>query len=168
MEEVEIITLKPSQWKQYKDLRLEALKEEPQAFSSTYDENVIHPDKFWMDRLQDSQNGKQWLLFAKKGEELVGMVGGIMGDEKDTVLVIAMYVCKEQRGQGISKRLMDSLASEIQKNKTIKKLSLRVSTGQPVALNLYKSLGFEEFKKEKIVLGDGEQRLICYLEKPIN
>jgi ribosomal protein S18 acetylase RimI-like enzyme len=165
MEEIEIITLSHEGWKQYRDLRLRALKEEPQAYSSTYEENVKHPDEFWMERLKDSEDGKQWLLFAKRGEELVGMAGGIFLDEKDTVYVIAMYVAKEERGQGISKKLMEGLIEKVKENKLIRKLSLRVSTNQPEAQNLYKSFGFKEFKQEKIVLGDGEERIICYMEK---
>src|SRR5437762_515843 len=104
MEDVQTVSLRLSEWRKYKDLRLRALKEEPQAFSSTYEENIKHPDEFWMERLKDSEGGKQWLVFAKNGEKLVGMVGGIFLDEKDTVYVIAMYVAKEERGKGISKK----------------------------------------------------------------
>jgi GNAT superfamily N-acetyltransferase len=168
MEDIKITSLQPSEWKKYKDLRLRALKEDPQAFSSTYEDNLKLEDKVWKQLLEKSLKGEsQWYLFAKKDEQLIGMVGAFTEEEKDTAIVIAMYVVKEQRGKGISKQLMNGIISQVQKNKTIKKISLRVSTGQPVALNLYKGLGFKEFKKEKIILGDGEERVICYLEKAL-
>jgi hypothetical protein len=46
MNNIEIITLKPEEWKQYRDLRLRALKEEPQAFGSTYEDISKHPDEY--------------------------------------------------------------------------------------------------------------------------
>lgn len=169
MEKVEITTLQPDDWRQYRDLRLRALKDEPQAYASTYEENAKRPNEFWIERLQDAlKEESQWLLFAKQNKDLVGMVGAFArDDQKDTAHIIAVYVVEEARGQGISRKLMDSFIEKIQNNKSIKRLITAVNVEQEAAHNLYRSLGFAEFKKEKMILGDGKEHEVIYLEKSV-
>ncbi len=158
MEYLEIITLQPSDWKDYKELRLRALKEEPQAFASTYDENIKLPDEFWQMRLEEALAGEsQWLLFARQQDNLVGMAGAFVKDEKDTVHIIAVFVDKKYRGQGISKKLMNNLISAIKQNNEIRRLLVGVNPEQVAALNLYQNIGFKLIKKGKIILGDGKE-----------
>lgn len=166
METVEIITLEPAGWQQYRDLRLRALKEEPQAFAATYEENANKPDEYWMKRLEEANEGKtQWLVFAKQGDKLVGMVGVFVKDKIDTVDIIAVYVAKEARGQGIAKKLMNSIISKIHENKSVKRLLVGVNPEQIPAFNLYKGLGFTIVKKERMILGDGKEHDSYEMEK---
>ncbi len=168
MDNIEIVTLQPDQWQEYKKLRLEALKGEPQAYGSSYKDNLKLPDETWKQLLEDSLKGEsQWYLFAKHRNNLVGMVGAFV-KENNIAQVIAVYVTKEMRGQGIAKQLMDDLISKIAQNKSIKKLSVGVNPIQSAALNLYQSLGFTIVKKEKTVLGDGKEYEVYELEKDIN
>jgi ribosomal protein S18 acetylase RimI-like enzyme len=158
METVEIVNLQPSQWEQYKNLRLKALKEEPQAFGSSYEENVNEPGEKWERRLEKALRGEgQWLVFAKRGDELIGMAGAFAKEEKGIVQVSAMYVVREVRGQGISTKLMEELISQIEKNKSIKKLVLEVNPIQESALKLYESCGFKTTGTEKRILGDSKE-----------
>lgn len=168
MEAVKIITLEPAAWQLYRDLRLRALKEEPQAFASTYEENANKPDEYWMKRLEEANEGKtQWLVFAKQGDKLIGMVGAFVKDKMDTVDIIAVYVAKEARGQGIAKKLMNSIISKIQKNKSVKRLLVGVNPEQVPAFNLYKGLGFTILKKERMILGDGKEHDSYEIEKVV-
>ena len=57
----------------YKELRLRALREEPQAFGSSYEANVNKPDSYWVERLNDVKSGNGWLVFAEINDKLVGM-----------------------------------------------------------------------------------------------
>lgn len=158
MENIEIVTLQPQQWQKYKDLRLRALKEEPQAFSSTYEDSVKYPDSFWQGRLKQAYVGNsQWLLFAKQEDNLVGMAGAYVADEKDAANVVGVYVAKDVRGQGVSKKIIINLITRIKQNKSIKKLFVSVNPDQVAAFNLYKSLGFNIIRKDKMIFGDGKQ-----------
>jgi GNAT superfamily N-acetyltransferase len=157
MENIKIGSLNPEQWKEYKELRLKALKEEPQAYASTYEDNSTHTDEFWQDRLKDAlKSESQWLLFAKKKNILVGMAGAFLSNE-ETAQIIAVFVCKEERGQGISKKLMKDLLIAVQKNKSIKRILVGVNPEQIVALNLYEKIGFKIIKKERLILGDNKE-----------
>lgn len=144
MNGVDIVKLTPADWQAYKNLRLEALKTESQAFGATYADNVLHPDSFWQERLRDAALGTtSWLLFAQHGECLVGMLGAFVLDEGDVARVIAVYVTREARGQGISTRLMEALLNELRSQALLTKVTLSVNIGQAAALALYRCFGFE-------------------------
>lgn len=146
MENIKVVTLEPNQWKKYKDLRLRALKEEPQAYASSYQDNVKHSGQFWKQRLEDAvKEQTRWLVFAKLEGKLVGMVGASIEKEIDNVHIIAVYVVPEERGKGISKLLMNSILSKVKDNKLIKKITVEVNSEQLPALNLYKNSGFRRW-----------------------
>lgn len=169
MDTVEIVSLKPEEWQHYRDLRLRALKEEPQAFGSTYDENAKHPDEYWQKRIEDTINkNTQWLVFAKLDGTLVGMVGGFAEKEPDNAHVVAVYVVPEARGKGISKLLMIELLTRIKTNKLIKKITVDVNPEQEAAFNLYKNSGFTLTKKYKLMFGDGKEHDTYQLEMLVN
>ncbi len=158
MDPVKIISLRPEQWEEYKNLRLRSLKEEPYAYISTYENSSNEADEKWRIRLEEAQKGdRQWLTFARQGEELVGMVGAFRVLGEPTVEIISAFVAKEARGHGVGKKLMEHLLDSIRKNKEIEKLHLEVNSTLPAAVNLYKSSGFVITGNVKRVLGDGEE-----------
>jgi hypothetical protein len=57
----------PADWLIYRDLRLRALTEEPQAYSSTLERELQLTDQQWRDRL-----GRAFTVLALTDEELVG------------------------------------------------------------------------------------------------
>ncbi|MFX1453530.1 MAG: GNAT family N-acetyltransferase, partial [Promethearchaeota archaeon] len=64
---IEVKKLSSDRWKNYRDLRLEALKSDPIAFSSSYEEEKIFPEKIWKKRINNA-------LFAILNDKLVGMI----------------------------------------------------------------------------------------------
>jgi ribosomal protein S18 acetylase RimI-like enzyme len=167
--EVQIVKLQPSQWEAYKNLRLRALQEEPQAFGSSYAENVSKPDNYWVERLTDVEEGKNWLVFAKENNNLIGMMGGFRKDDdpEDVVNVIAVYVAKEARGKGVSKKLMQALLEDFEKDPSINKVKLSVNKEQIPAVKLYESFGFKVVGEENIRLGDGNLYDELVMEKQL-
>lgn len=169
MRKIEIVTLQPTGWKIYKDLRLRALKEEAQAFASTYEDNAKYPDEHWMKRLEKAAEEKtQWLVFAKLNGHLVGMVGAFAEKEPDNAYVVAVYVVPEARGKGISKLLLQHLLSRIKTNKQIKKVTLNVNPEQLAAFNLYKHLGFKLIKQYKMIMGDSKEHEVYQLQMNVD
>jgi ribosomal protein S18 acetylase RimI-like enzyme len=168
-DDIQIIKLQPDQWQMYRDLRLKALKEEPQAYLSTYAENSTKPDNYWKERLIDVDKGRNWLVFAKSGDILVGMMGAFkkQDETEDIVNIIAVYVVSEARGRGISKLLLEKLISEISQDIKIKKIKLSVNSKQIPALKLYESFGFKITGEEYTKLGDGKYYTELFMEKEI-
>ena len=154
---IEIITLPAEEWQAYKAFRLEALLDSPRAFGSSYQESTTRPDSHWQGRLEESAKGEaQWMLFAREGQRLVGMIGAFRKeDQPDTAHIISVYVAADARGRGISKLLMNAILARL-KAAGVKKAELSVVVDQLPALALYQSSGFVIIGKESRLLGDGE------------
>lgn len=158
MTSIEIIQLTPDNWQAYRALRLEALQTEPQAFGSTYASNLQHPESFWRGRLEEAAVGeKGWLLFARRGDQLVGMIGAYASDDPAVVDVISMYVQPAHRGQGISKLLMSAILHTLSQYPQFERARLTVNPQQTAALKLYESFGFVTVGTERARMGDGNE-----------
>ena len=103
--QIEIAELSPEEWRAYKELRLRALKEEHEAFGSSYEEGLQTTDEEWRKKLLESQEGKRmWYLFAKENNHLVGMIGAHTERGKKVehlANIVGVYVVSESRGKGL-------------------------------------------------------------------
>lgn len=157
MNPIEIVQLTPDDWQAYRAIRLEALQTEPQAFGSTHATNLQHPESFWRGRLEESAAGeKSWLLFARRGDQLVGMIGAYASDDPAVVNIISMYVQPAHRRQGISKQLMNALLDMLRQHGQFERARLTVNPHQTAALKLYESVGFVMVGIERAQMGDGK------------
>ena len=155
---IEVITLPPDEWAAYRALRLEALRDEPQAFHSTFMETYTKPESFWRGRLEAARDGgNNWLLFARNGKgDLLGMVGAIV-EKPGTATVISMYVTGKARGQGTGKALLTALLDELGRASDITRISLQVNSIQSAAVRLYEDCGFKVVEKLRYYSGDGKE-----------
>lgn len=143
-------------WKNYRDIRLEALKEEPDAFGSSYNEYKDRDDLYWVERvvLSEDINGRSFLM-AVCGENTFVAIGGAYRDENDEWNIIAIYTKKDFRGMGLGSLLFEKILEEL-KNREIKKVFLRVNANRIPALSLYKKYGFKVLRLvPDQLLGDG-------------
>lgn len=169
---MEIVILGPHEVsvEEYKNLRLEALLEEPQAFGSSYKDHKDLPDEKWQEWHSNYKSGERdWMVFAEMNGELIGMAGAYQTDEnikKNEANIIAVYVTKKARGNGVSKLLMNKLLNVL-KNSLIKKAKLAVNKDQTAAVKLYESFGFIITGKDNMVLGDGIAHEEYVMEKDI-
>lgn len=144
MKQVKIITCPPSLWKEYREIRLEALRTEPQAFAETYDEVEELSDQVWISRLTNSDIANIRLVLQTPDGKFVGMMTLVRSrDKKDKALIINVYISKQYRGQGFGKKMLEEIISKLKKAKDIKEIELTVNVSQVAAYNLYKILGFE-------------------------
>lgn len=147
MGQIEIITLSPDNWKKYKEIRLEALKNAPTAFSDTYEEAILNNDQKWIDRLINTENRKSdIILFAKVKEQIIGMIGVYWNSRLvtgHTANIWGVYVNYNYRNSGVGKKLVNAVIAEIKKVPQLIKMSLGVNTKNVSAIHLYKSCGFK-------------------------
>ncbi|NJN50896.1 MAG: hypothetical protein HC809_03045 [Gammaproteobacteria bacterium] len=59
-----IRTIEPEDWQQYRDLRLRALQDSPDAFGSTYADAKLLSDEQWQARVSNLSNTRDLPLFA--------------------------------------------------------------------------------------------------------
>jgi ribosomal protein S18 acetylase RimI-like enzyme len=138
--------LRAEEWSTYRDLRLRALADSPDAFGSVLQIERQHPDSHWAQRLS-SEAASEWSLplVAEDADRLVGLVWGrIDPSEPETVHVFQMWVAPERRGLGVAKALIDAVVAWA-KDARARHLVLRVTCGDSAARRLYDRAGFEPF-----------------------
>ena len=165
---VAVVQLSPEEWFAYKELRLEALQTEPQAFGASYADSLHRPDTYWQTRLQDAAAEKgNWLLFAREHSRIIGMIGAWVNDDPQTADIISVYVVKAARGRGIGSLLMGALLQRLTQTVFLDRVRLTVNTNQSAALAMYTKFGFVVVGEEEAQLGDGNRYRECVMEKSL-
>jgi len=140
---MEIYKLTSADWKQYRDIRSEAVMKDTEAFAESYEQASKRTDEEWKEKMGTTTSH---IFVARDGEEIIGMAAAFQ-EQGERVNHIAymwgVYLREAYRGQGIGKKMMQALISEVQQNKEIKKINLNVNTKQKSAVKAYKSLGFQ-------------------------
>jgi ribosomal protein S18 acetylase RimI-like enzyme len=168
MTAAQVVSLSPEEWQDYRQLRLEALVADPQAFGARHADMLEQPPSFWQDRLANAQERKKnWLLFARLDNQLVGMVGAFATGIPGVVEIVAVYVSPEHRGHGIGSQLMSAILAEVEREGAFQKVVLGVNQSQAAAIALYHRFGFSVVREQIITLEDGEIRRGCYMEKDL-
>lgn len=167
---IKIVELPISEWKDFKKIRLAALKEEPQAFGSSYAKDAAYPDSTWQERLRDGESKKSIYLFAKLEGKIIGMVmGGRTDEDKHAHLahIWGTYVDSKERGKGAGKKLMQRVIEELGKDADVQKICVTVNAEQKPAVKLYESLGFKQIKTIIMKMGDGVEHQEIEMEKSL-
>ena len=128
---IQVKKLPPDRWKEYRNLRLEALKNDPVAFGSSYEEEIKISKVIWKKRIKNT-------LFALLDGKPVGMIVYVFQNKlktKHIANIFGVYVKKEYRSKGIGEKLVESAISSIKKNKVIVKIDLTVNPKQKKLLN---------------------------------
>ena len=137
--------LTPDDAPTYRELRLRALREHPQAFTSDWEDASQRPPEESRQRLA-SAGVTFWGAFDESGA-LCGMVGlecALRAKERHKGVVVAMYVAREAAGRGLGRELLQALvlhAADI----GLTDLVLTVTEGNAPAIHLYREAGFTAF-----------------------
>lgn len=142
---IEIRKLSPDDWQIYKDLRLQMLREEPQAYSQKYEDLIKRTDEEWKENTLTDTRGE---LVAFVDGKPAGM-NGYAYDNPNLVFIWGMFIRKEYRGLGLGRMLMEEIEKEIRKDAEVKKIHVSVISSQITAWKLYEKLGYKEIKREK-------------------
>jgi GNAT superfamily N-acetyltransferase len=126
--------LAPSAWQRWRDLRLHALRDAPDAFGSTLEREVAFDDSTWRERLERSPS---WI--AVLDDEDVGMISS--GQHDAVPWVYAMWVDPRVRGAGVAEELLAAVVSWARTSGATV-LGLDVTDRAPRARRFYERLGF--------------------------
>ena len=148
--EVQIRQLTPGDAALYRSIRLEGLKESPEAFGSTFDAEFTKPLAWFFDRLGSSvvfgAIRDANLLDAK----ILGVAAFAVRDgekEAHKGLLWGMYVRPDARGAGVARRLVEAVIAYARPR--VELIQLSVVVGNEQARRLYARLGFVEYGIEK-------------------
>lgn len=91
----------PAQWEEYKSIRLEALKTNPEMFGSNYAKEVAYSQNDWLSFLENDSRA-MFALYHDKS--LVGLSGvTLKKDDATTAVLFASFIKLSHRGNGLSK-----------------------------------------------------------------
>jgi ribosomal protein S18 acetylase RimI-like enzyme len=132
----------------YREFRLRGLREHPEAFTSSFEEDVVKPIAATETRLAADGDTAMWGAFVDGG-----LAGGI-GLSRETrrknrhkADVVAMYVLPEYGRRGIGRALLDR-AIAYARDAGIEQLTLTVTQTNAAARELYAAAGFVTFGVE--------------------
>ena len=138
----------------YRELRLEGLKSNPEAFGGSFDENASKTLEWFEDQLKNN------MVFGgyTKGGALVGVAGFAVrtaANLRHKGILWGMFVTPRTRGTGLAKLLTERVIEHAQS--VVEELILTVVASNIPAVKLYKGLGFEEYGVEPRALKIGSR-----------
>ncbi|NKE06947.1 GNAT family N-acetyltransferase [Mesobacillus selenatarsenatis] len=136
----------------YRVLRHEALLQNPEAFSSSYEDEMYYEASDYKQRL----DSKFTYTFGAFDENLlVGVVTLVPEGKvklKHRANIFAMYVTDSQRGKGLGRELVKTAIKQAAELSSVEQIHLTVTSSNEPAKKLYASLGFEPYGVEKNAL----------------
>ncbi|NTU47102.1 GNAT family N-acetyltransferase [Candidatus Roizmanbacteria bacterium] len=151
-----ISTLASEEWTKYRDIRIESLQNEPTAFLSSPEEEEKLDEQIWINNLKKSSNQQGFtLLFAKDGNQVIGMVAGFWGGRekiKHIAHIYGTYVNPAYRGKGVGRLLMQAVIDKFKSIPEVEKVKIEVNAQNISAFTLYQKMGFK-------IIGKAEKEL---------
>lgn len=143
MAEVLVRRLRPGEGERYRDLRLRALEDAPDAFCSSLAEEAARPPGNWDTRLENAaRSGIDLPLVAEVDGQAAGLVWAkVDGEDPGTVNLFQMWVDPAWRGRGVAALLLDT-AIAWARERGAHTVGLGVNCANGAAVALYRRAGF--------------------------
>ena len=169
---MEIRRLVPADALMHRAVRLRGLKEHPDAFTSSYEEEAAKPLPATEARLAPEADGRMWGAFVDGN--LVGTIGLLReprAKNRHKCDVFGMYVAPEHAGRGVGMALLTYVIGEARREPSLEQLVLTVTDTNVSARTLYEKAGFRSFGVEPraIRVGDtylDKNHMILFLAQP--
>ncbi len=160
MEDIIFRKTKSEDWKKFREIRLQSLRTDPQAFKGDLNKELTKEENYWKTIL-NSPNKSFYIA------EHEGVFIALVGSRKisnDKYMLISIYTSPDFRRMGISSRLITIVIDDIKKE-GINQVCLIVNQTQTNAINMYKKLGLEVIRDEgEDKMGDGLKYNRVYME----
>ena len=139
--------LQPHESAIYREVRLACLKNAPQFFGSTYEEEILNP-KFSFETYIETDSPDHVMFGAFDGERLIGITGfNRMARKRASHRgeLVQVFVEPGYRGQNIGEKLLRHVLEYAFALDGIEQVQLSVIASNQTAIKLYEKLGFKSF-----------------------
>jgi ribosomal protein S18 acetylase RimI-like enzyme len=123
-------------WQAMRDIRLDALRDAPYAFSSTYAREAAYPQETWLAHAANSI-----LAYRPEfGSGPVGLVAGIQ-EVPGVLELVSMWVRPQARGRQVGSALVEAIVERARSGQ-LPQVHLWVTESNKPARRLYERCGF--------------------------
>ncbi|HET7815675.1 MAG TPA: GNAT family N-acetyltransferase [Candidatus Baltobacteraceae bacterium] len=136
---IDVRALDGEDWTIWRTLRLEALRESPQAYGSTYEQWCGASEERWLQRLRSVP----FNAVAYRAERACGIVSGTAPDDRRMVELISLWVAPDVRGTGVGDALIRAVAA-FARREGAAGVHLAVRESNAAAAALYRRHGFAD------------------------
>lgn len=160
MTEITVRALGPADWQTYRQVRLAALRSDPDAFASTVAEEEELPEQEWQDRMERSVR----IVAEREGTPVgVASVGPGENGNSYAAQVFGLWVLPALRGTGVATQLVsEAAATAADQGKT--QLVYWVGTDNPRAVAFASGFGFRPGdSRRKMRENDDEEEILMVL-----
>ena len=160
---MDVRRLRPDEWQAFRDIRLRALADSPDAFGATLDDASSRTDAEWQARAEQS-DGAIFVVDGPAG--FVAMAsGGPAPNVPDSAAIFGMWVDPSARREGLGTALIEAVkAWAIETG--YPRLGLGVTTTNAPAIALYERLGFVDIG-DRYPLREGTDLVIQIMGLPL-
>lgn len=139
MSEIHVRVLDKDEWQAYREIRLRALRESPEAFVATVEEEEAFTEEQWRDRMERSRR-----ILAEDDGQVIGVAS--MGTVHRTNVegageLFGLWVQADRRGTGVARRLLEKAAA-VAREEGLRQLVYWVGTDNGRAVAFASSFGF--------------------------
>jgi GNAT superfamily N-acetyltransferase len=129
----------PDDWEVLRDIRLAALRDAPDAFGSTYEQQAAFTEEDWRRRAAEVA---AFLAYVPEvsATEPAGLAGGYP-EEPGVIELVSMWVRPQARGHGVGEALVTAVADWAKRSEAAT-LHLWVTESNRSARLLYERCGF--------------------------
>ena len=125
----------------YREIRLEALRCHPEAFSASYDDEAGKPDSWFAERIGRMALFGGW----REGSTLLGTAGLLVPESaklRHAAMLVGMYIRPDARRTGLG---LDLVGRVIQEAVGLaEEVQLNVTASNTAAIRLYRRAGFRQ------------------------
>ncbi len=139
--------LQPHESTIYRETRLACLKNTPEYFGSTYEEEILNP-KLKFETFIENDSPDHFIFGAFDAEKLIGIVGFDHMERKRARHrgeIVGMYLDSNYRGLIIGEKLLRQVLEYAFTLDGIEQAQLSVVAGNKSAIKLYEKVGFKAF-----------------------
>ncbi len=148
----------PAEARAFQVLRLEALRDCPSAFASSFEEECDRPIAAVAESLEPGPDRCVFGAFHESG--LIGMVGIQREHERKLLhkaVIWGMYVAPSARNSGAGRALVQAALARAASMPGVRQVNLGVNATNEAAIALYRGMGFTSFGVERgFLLLNGE------------
>lgn len=138
MTEINVRLLDENEWSVYRDVRLRALSESPDAFAATATKEEDYSEELWRERMNRSRR-----LLAERDGDVLGVTSlkVLEIDEEPIGELFGLWVAPDARGTGVARRLLEAAAGQARQD-SLHHLIYWVGTDNGRAVAFASSFGF--------------------------